>query len=230
MIPIRDSTPSATFPVVTVLIIIVNALVFFYELSLGEALNQVINTFGLVPSHWIQLVQTNPFNIAGIVVPFFSSMFMHGGWMHFIGNMWFLWIFGDNVEDSMGHGRYVIFYLLCGVGAGVIHLIANIQSTVPTIGASGAIAGIMGAYMMLYPRGRVLTLIPIFIFFQFIEIPAVVFLLIWILIQTFQGVLALGMTAGGGVAWWAHIGGFAIGAIFIFLFRKRRPTPPMYLG
>lgn len=230
MIPIRDSTRSATFPVVNIVIIIINALVFFYELSLGEALNRVINTFGLVPAHWIQVVQTNPFNIAGVVVPFFSSMFMHGGWMHFIGNMWFLWIFGDNVEDSMGHGRYIIFYLLCGVGAGVVHLITNIQSTVPTIGASGAIAGIMGAYMVLYPRGRVLTLIPIFIFFQFIEIPAVVFLLIWILIQTFQGVLTLGMAAGGGVAWWAHIGGFAIGAIFIFLFRKRRPIPPMYLG
>ena len=223
MIPLRDSTPSATFPIVTVVIIIINFLIFFYELSLGENINLLFQAFGLVPIKLVYLVHNEPWNIVGIVLPFFTSMFLHGGWMHVIGNMWFLWIFGDNVEDSMGRGRFVVFYLLCGVGAGIIHLIFNLQSAIPTVGASGAIAGIMGAYMVLYPRGRVLTLIPIFIFFQFLEIPAFVFLLIWILIQTFQGVLSLGMAAAGGVAWWAHIGGFILGALLILFFRKPRP-------
>ncbi|RMG32780.1 MAG: rhomboid family intramembrane serine protease [Methanobacteriota archaeon] len=228
MIPLRDSTRSSTFPYITIIIIVVNSVIFLYEVSLGEHLNAFLNTFGLIPARMIQLWEQSPMNLLAIGIPFFSSIFLHGGWMHLIGNMWFLWIFGDNVEDSMGHGRFVLFYLLTGVGANLIHAFVNISSTVPTIGASGAIAGVMGAYMMTYPRGRVLTLIPIIIFIHFAEIPAWVFLLIWIAIQTFQGIASLGIVTGGGVAWWAHIGGFILGAILIFLFRKHHRSPPSF--
>jgi membrane associated rhomboid family serine protease len=222
MIPLRDSTPSSTFPIVNISIIIINAAAFFYELSLGSQLDAFFQNYALIPSKFFYLVDNNPGNVVGMVVPFFSSIFLHGGWMHFIGNMWFLWIFGDNVEDSMGRGRYIVFYLLAGVGASIIHLLFNAESNLPTVGASGAISGIMGAYMVLYPKGRVLTLIPIFVFFKIIDIPAVFFLLIWIGIQVVQGVVSLGLPGHvGGVAWWAHIGGFIIGALLIFLFRKR---------
>ncbi len=217
MIPIRDSVKSQTFPLVNSAMIAINSLAFFYELSLGEQLNQFFQVYGLVPAHFVDdLVQ---FNLTGALIPIFTSIFMHGGWMHFIGNMWFLYIFGDNVEDSMGHGRYLFFYLLTGVGASLAHVFFNVSSEVPTIGASGAIAGVMGAYMVLHPRGRIVTLVPIFFIF-FVNVPAVVFLLIWIGLQTLQGVTALGANVTGGVAWWAHIGGFALGAILIFLFRK----------
>ncbi|RMH95531.1 MAG: rhomboid family intramembrane serine protease [Calditrichaeota bacterium] len=223
MIPLRDSTRSHTFPGVTISIIVVNALVFFYELSLGPKQEWLFKTFGLIPQRFLYLVEYEPLNVFGIVIPFFTSMFLHGGWMHFLGNMWFLWIFGDNVEDSMGHKRFIVFYLLCGLGAAIAHLYFNQQSTVPTIGASGAIAGVMGAYMVQYPRGRVLTLIPIFFFIQLVEIPAYIFLLIWMALQTIQGLVSLGMPPNvGGVAWWAHIGGFVLGAILIFLFRRPR--------
>lgn len=224
MIPLRDSTRSLTFPVVNIGIIILNALAFFYQLSLGPQVEGLYQSLALIPARFFHLTANHPGDLVGIGVPFFSSIFLHGGWMHFIGNMWFLWIFGDNVEDSMGHGRYILFYLLAGLGAGIVHLALNAQSELPTIGASGAISGVMGAYLVLHPRGRVLTLIPIFIFFKIIDIPAYFFLIIWILIQTVQGVVSLGLPADvGGVAWWAHVGGFVIGAALIFLFRKRRP-------
>lgn len=224
MIPLRDSTHSLTFPIVNVGLIILNALAFFYQLSLGRQVDGLYQALALIPAKIYYLAANQPGDVVGIGVPFFSSIFLHGGWMHFIGNMWFLWIFGDNVEDSMGHGRYILFYLLAGLGAGVVHLLLNAQSQLPTIGASGAISGVMGAYLVLYPRGRVLTLLPIFIFFKIIDIPAYFFLIIWILIQAVQGVISLGLPADvGGVAWWAHIGGFVIGAALIFLFRKRRP-------
>jgi membrane associated rhomboid family serine protease len=193
MIPLRDSIRSSTFPIVN------------------------------IPAKFFNLLEDNPANVAGMVMPFFTSIFLHGGWMHFIGNMWFLWIFGDNVEDSMGRGRYIIFYLLAGLGASIVHALFNADSNLPTVGASGAISGIMGAYMILYPRGKVLTLIPFFILFT-VNIRALVFILIWIGIQIVQGVVSLGLPGHvGGVAWWAHIGGFVIGALLIFFFRKRRP-------
>ena len=140
--------------------------------------------------------------------------------MHAIGNMWYLWIFGDNVEDRMGRGRFVLFYLLCGLGAGLSHAYLNADSRVPTIGASGAIAGVMGAYIVLYPHSRVLTLVPIFIFIQFFEIPAVFFLGFWVILQFLQGTASLMSDASGGVAWWAHLGGFVFGAILVFVFRR----------
>jgi len=223
MIPLNDSTRSSTFPIINISIILINALAFFYELSLGPQQQELFQNYALIPAKFFNLIAANPGNVFEIVVPVFTSIFLHAGWMHIIGNMWFLWIFGDNVEDSMGHGRYLLFYLLVGVGASMVHALLNADSTLPTVGASGAISGVMGAYMVLYPRGRVLTLIPIF-FLLTVNIPAFVFILIWIGLQVVQGLVSLGVSANvGGVAWWAHIGGFFVGMFLIFLFRKRRP-------
>lgn len=152
----------------------------------------------------------------------FTSMFLHGGWVHFISNMLFLWIFGDNVEDRMGHLRYLIFYLSCGVIAGVAHIYTNSESLLPTIGASGAIAGVLGAYFRLFPYSRIVTLIPYFLFWQIIEIPAVLFLGFWFLIQFLSGTLSLGLPISSGVAWWAHIGGFASGFLLVGIFIRNR--------
>ncbi len=211
MIPLRDVIPSRTKPFVTVAIIVINALVFFYEVSLPQAeLRAFTRQYGLVPAafSWLSVL---------------TSLFLHGGWLHCIGNMWSLWIFGDNVEDRMGHGRFLFFYLLCGVIAALGHAAIDPRSTVPTIGASGAIAGVMGAYLVLYPRSRILTLIPIVIVFQVVEIPAVVFLGFWFVIQLFAGVGSLatsGGTPAGGVAFWAHVGGFLAGVLGVFVFRR----------
>ncbi len=159
-----------------------------------------------------------------VILPFFTSMFLHGGWLHLIGNMWYLWIFGDNVEDTFGHFGFLIFYMVAGIGAGTLHTILNSFSAIPTVGASGAIAGVLGAYMLLYPFARVLTLIPILFFVQIIEIPALLVLGFWFLMQFLSGAGSLAVTdpTGGGVAWWAHIGGFVLGICLIPVFRKRR--------
>ncbi len=210
MIPLRDVIPSRTTPYVTVGIIALNVLAFWYQLSFSRGDLQVfVRTYGVVPAEfaWPTLV---------------TSMFLHGGWFHIIGNMWFLWIFGDNVEDRLGHGRYLFFYLLCGVLAGIAQTLVNPDSYVPTIGASGAVAGMMGAYFVLYPRSRVLTLIPLFIFIEIIEIPAVFFLGFWFLMQLFSGAGSIAHTTGsqGGIAFWAHVAGFAAGAGGVFIFRR----------
>jgi hypothetical protein len=151
-------------------------------------------------------------------------MFLHGGWFHFLGNMLYLWVFGDNVEDRLGHFRFLIFYLVCGLSAAALHIFTNPYSKMPTVGASGAIAGVLGAYLVLFPRARVLTLVPILFFFQLMELPAVIFLGIWFIFQFFSG--ALSLTAGGGsdvggTAWWAHIGGFIAGVIMVLRFRRK---------
>jgi membrane associated rhomboid family serine protease len=211
VIPLRDVIPSRTTPVVTVGIIAVNALVFLFELTLGDRVNEFTLYFGLVPAafSWVTV---------------FTSMFLHGGILHVAGNMLYLWIFGDNVEDRMGHGRFFAFYLLCGVAAALTQTIVNPDSTVPMVGASGAIAGIMGAYFVLYPRSRIVTLIPIIFFFQIVEIPAVFFLGIWFLMQLVSGVgSVVTVTAGepaGGIAFWAHVAGFAAGVSGVVLFRR----------
>jgi len=153
-------------------------------------------------------------------------MFLHGGWMHFISNMWSLWLFGDNVEDCMGHLRFLIFYLLCGLAAGFIHFMFNPTAQVPTIGASGAIAGVMGAYFVMFPTARVITLVPIFFLPYFIEIPAVFYLGIWFMMQLFSGMFSLVLPTGaGGIAWWAHVGGFLFGILVLPFFRRRRGRP-----
>lgn len=216
MIPIRDTIRSETYPIVNSLIIAINVLVFFTELSQGQRLNEFIYVYGLVPARYSVPQISAYFTTGQQVVPFLTFMFLHGGFLHLLGNMWFLYIFGDNVEDRLGHFRYLVFYLLCGLASGTSHLALNWHSEIPTIGASGAIAGVMGAYFILYPRAKVLTLVPIFIFLHFVEIPAFLFLGIWLLIQLLS---ATGASAqAGGIAWWAHIGGFVFGVIFLKLF------------
>jgi membrane associated rhomboid family serine protease len=216
MFPLKDTIRSRTFPVVNTTIIAINILVFIYEFGLGRHLDTFINHFGLTPVRFFWGLK---YNLADAIVPIFTSMFLHGGWLHVLGNMWFLYIFGDNVEDRVGHVGYIFFYLLCGVGAALSQTLLFPTSTVPMVGASGAIAGVLGAYFLLFPHSRVLTLVPIFFFLQLMEIPAVVFLIFWFVLQFFQG--SITPSAGGGVAWWAHIGGFLIGMALIFLFKKR---------
>ena len=210
MIPLRDVIPSRTTPYITVTIIVLNALAWFLELSLPrDVLPLFLQVYGVVPArlHAVTLL---------------TSMFLHGSWMHVIGNMWYLWIFGDNVEDRVGHGRFIVFYLLCGIAAALGQVVIDPGSTLPTIGASGAIAGVMGAYFVLYPRSRVLTLIPLVIFWEVIEVPAPLLLGFWFLMQLFSaGAIAVtASTGGGGVAFMAHVAGFLCGAGAIFVFRQ----------
>ena len=225
MIPLKDTVPRKNPPIAVWTIILINALVFIFELTLSEyQLVQLFYHFGLVPARythpqWAMLV--------GLPVdtyfPYLTSMFLHGGWLHIIANMWALWIFGDNVEDRMGPVRFTIFYLLCGFAAGVVHTLTNATSTIPTVGASGAIAGVMGAYLVLYPRARIVVLLPIFFIPWFFELPAVLYIGFWALTQFFSGALALaGPSDVGGVAWWAHAGGFTAG-IFLQFFFVRPP-------
>jgi membrane associated rhomboid family serine protease len=210
MIPLRDVIPSRTVPLVTIGLIVVNALAFLFEMSLPDDVRQAfVNHYGLVPVR---------FTLRSVI----TSMFLHASWSHVIGNMWFLWIFGDNVEDRFGHFRYLVFYLLCGTVGAVVQTVSMPWSFVPTVGASGAIAGVMGAYLLLYPRSRVLTMIFPFIFW-IIEVPAVFFLGYWFLIQLFSGVGAVAVSTGtstGGIAFWAHIAGFVTGVVMVFAFRR----------
>jgi membrane associated rhomboid family serine protease len=216
MIPIRDTIRSQTYPIVNLSLIAANVLVFFVELSQGQALDKFIFIYGLVPARYSVPQLGDYFTVGQQAVPFVTFMFLPGGFLHLLGNMWSLYIFGDNVEDRLGHFRYLAFYLLCGLASGVSHLALNWHSQIPTIGASGAIAGVMGAYFVLYPKAKILTLVPIFIFIQFVELPAFIFLGIWFL---FQFLSAAGTSAQvGGIAWWAHIGGFVFGIIFLKLF------------
>jgi membrane associated rhomboid family serine protease len=230
MIPIRDDIPSRSYPVVTVVLIVLNVLAFFYELLLGPAeLQRFFYAYAVVPARYFTSGSVEWWGTAwesemtGLVLPIFTAMFLHGGWLHLGGNMLYLWIFGDNVEDRMGHFRFLIFYLLCGVLATMAHVVTNADSHVPSLGASGAISGVLGAYFMLYPGARVVTLVPIWIFLHFIEIPAFFFLGFWFVQQFFYGTLSLGVESAqtGGVAWWAHIGGFVSGAILVHVFKRR---------
>lgn len=212
MIPLRDVIPSRTTPFVTVCIISLNAVAFLFELTLpADRLDSFLRAYGLVPAvlDWTTVL---------------TSMFLHGGWLHFIGNMLYLWIFGDNVEDRMGHARFVVFYLLCGATAALAQVLMRPDSMVPTIGASGAIAGVMGAYLVLFPHSRVLTLIPLFVIWELIEVPAVLFLGLWFVVQLFSGVGSLAVSTGdtGGVAFWAHVAGFVAGLGGVFVFRRRQ--------
>ncbi len=209
MIPLRDTIPSATVPVVNYAIIATNVVVFFYELSLGRHLDAFVMAHGLVP---------RDFAFSNLV----TSMFLHGSWLHLLGNMLFLYIFGDNVEDRLGHARYVVFYFLCGIAAGAAQAITSPGSGIPMVGASGAIAGVLGAYLLFFPSSRVVTLVPIFLFLQVMEIPAVFFLLLWFVWQFVSGVATL-HSHTGGVAFWAHVGGFVSGMALGPVLRTRRP-------
>jgi membrane associated rhomboid family serine protease len=226
MFPLRDTIPSKRFPLINFILIGLNIWVFFIELSQGSAVQHFIQTFGFVPA---RLTHPAAFgsSFSFAILTIFTAMFLHGGWIHIIGNMWFLWIFGDNVEDAMGHGRYFIFYLLSGVAATFAQYAINPLSTVPNVGASGAIAGVMAAYVLLYPRAKVITLLIVIIFIDIVEIPAVVFILFWFALQLFSGLAALPSAhmATGGVAYFAHIGGFAAGLILVWFFKEKRRSP-----
>jgi membrane associated rhomboid family serine protease len=216
MFPLYDTIRSRKFPIINWTLIILNGLVFYYEWQLSDAgLNRFIHSWGLVPSRWI----ANP---AEAWLTIFSSMFLHGGWFHLLSNMWVLAIFGDNIEERLGSGRYLIFYLLSGVAAALLEVYIQPASSTPTIGASGAIAGVLGAYLVQFPRAKVASLVPIIFIFTIIEIPAVIFLGFWFVLQLFSGWLALHGTNAGGVAWWAHIGGFIFGIVAIPFFVRRR--------
>ena len=225
MIPLRDKNPSEKFPLVTVLLITANVLVFLYQLSLRKNLPPFFNRYALIPANVFSFGGTPGISMKHIFLSFFTSMFLHGGWLHVIGNMWYLWIFGDNIEDRLGHVRYLIFYLLCGIGAAVTHVTLNPHSTAPCVGASGAIAGVLGAYLICFPFARVVTLVPIFFYLTVIELPAIILLVFWFVLQFFSGTLSsaeITQTGSGGVAWWAHVGGFIMGITLINLFPKRK--------
>jgi membrane associated rhomboid family serine protease len=213
MFPLRDNQPSYSTPVVTIALIVVNLLVFFYEISLGPLENAFIDQYGLTPDN---------FHVSAI----FTSMFLHSGWFHVLGNMWFLWIFGDNIEDLLGHGKYLVFYLACGVAAAITQVFFSVDSTLPMVGASGAIAGVMGAYLVKYPRARILNLVFILIFFTTIDVPAWLILIYWFAIQFFSGVGSLGTYSNsqGGTAFFAHVGGFVVGIALVHLMAPRKPT------
>jgi membrane associated rhomboid family serine protease len=218
MIPLRDTIRSRNYPVINWLIIAANVLVYLIETAQGERLGSFIITYGLVPARYSIPQLGDYFSFGQQAFSLFSFMFLHGGFWHLLGNMWFLYIFGDNVEDRLGPFRYLVFYVLCGIASGLSHLFLNWQSLTPTIGASGAIAGVMGAYFVLYPGARILTLIPIFFLPYFIEIPAFVFLGIWFLFQFLSAAWASAQTTG--IAWWAHVGGFVFGMIFLWVFLR----------
>jgi membrane associated rhomboid family serine protease len=216
MIPIKDEIPTRRIPIVNYVLIAINILVFVYQLLLGpNELNQFVQAFALIP------VQVTTGVGVGDVADIFTSMFMHAGWAHIGGNMLYLWIFGDNVEDAMGRGTYIVFYLTGGILASLAHIATNVSSPIPTVGASGAIAAVLGAYMVLYPQSRVMTLLILGYFIRMTAVPAVILLGFWLILQFFQGVLSFGATVG--VAFWAHIGGFVAGyAIAWLFFRNRR--------
>ncbi len=223
MIPLRVDIMRTRVALMNALLIVANTLAFLYELSLpAKAGNRFIAVFGLTPSHEQLLFAPHGISLGQAIVPIFTSMFLHGGWMHLLGNMLFLWVFGGAVEDAMGHLTYLIFYLLCGAGAAATHLFVNWGSKIPTVGASGAISGVMGAFIVLYPTSRVTTLFPIIIFFFTVRIPAVLMLGYWFFLQLFSGVASFGMSDQGGVAWWAHVGGFVLGAILAIRARPNR--------
>jgi len=213
MIPLRDENPSSTVPFVTRLLIAINVVVFAYELVLGPALQPFMLQWGLVPERLTLALRAGEESVLGPALTLLSSMFLHGGWMHLIGNMWYLWIFGDNVEDRFGHAGYLAFYLGAGVVAGLVQFATNPVSSLPTVGASGAIAGVLGAYAVAFPRARVMTLVPLFVFIQIVPLPALLVLGLWFVLQFFSGALALASAMSGGIAFWAHIGGFAFGAL-----------------
>jgi membrane associated rhomboid family serine protease len=223
MIPLRDDNPSSIAPAATIGFIIACVLVFLWQLSLGPVGGErVIYALGVVPAVLLGQGELPPgLAIVPPTATIFTSMFMHGGWMHLIGNMLYLWIFGDNVEDSMGHGRFIVFYLLCGVAAVLAQALPDPNSTIPMVGASGAISGVLGAYLLLYPHARVLVVIPLGFYLHTMRIPAGLVLVLWFGLQLFSNLMTT--EAGqGGVAFRAHIGGFIAGMLLIPLFKQRR--------
>jgi len=224
VIPLKDMTPRRSFPVMTLLLIAANTAVFIHQISLpARAADAFIMTYGLVPAKISMALAGRHYTLAQALVPLFTCMFLHGGWLHIIGNMWFLWIFGANVEDRLGALPYLLFYLVCGIASGIAQALFSWGSHIPSLGASGAISGVLGAYIIFHPGSRILTLIPLFIIFFTARIPAVIFIGLWFLVQFLSGIGSLGAANKGGVAWWAHVGGFLMGML-LALAMKRRPA------
>jgi len=230
MFPLKDNIPTKNFPTVNIGLIVINVVFFIYQVSYGHRVDQLIMAFGFIPARFLEQ-QAENFLDPTRFLPVFSSMFLHGNLLHLISNMWMLWIFGDNVEDCMGHGRYLLFFLLCGIASVAVQAVFSPGSVVPMIGASGAISGVLGAYFLTYPQARVLTLVPIIIFIYLIELPAYFFLGFWFVMQFIQGsVHSLNSaTAGtGGIAWWAHVGGFVAGVLLLRVFRHKDWQRPVF--
>lgn len=216
MIPFRDDIPAQRYPVVTVLLILVNIVVFFYQLTLpAGAEAALIYRYGTVPGELTGALLRFDLPERSAWLGLLTSMFLHGGWFHLAGNLWYLWIFGDNVEDRMGHFRFFLFYILCGLAASALHIVSDPVGSIPAIGASGAISGVLGAYLVFFPFARILTLVPLFLIWPVIPLPALVVLGFWFVVQILNGVAAFSISSGGagGVAWWAHIGGFVAGML-----------------
>lgn len=222
MIPLKDDIPSSGFPYVTIAIIAINFFVFLFQLSLGKNVQGFVAAFGAIPYEISHQIDIPPFVFFPVSLTIITSMFLHGGPLHIIGNMLYLWIFGDNVEDAMGSFRFFIFYCLCGILATMSHIATDPNALIPMIGASGAISGVLGAYLLLYPRAKVLTLITFFYFIRIVKLPAVILLSLWIAFQFLSGTLSLtAKGAHGGVAWFAHIGGFFAGLLLVSFFKKK---------
>lgn len=214
MIPLKDTTPRNSFPFITVLLIIVNFVVFFHQISLPpHADDAFIRLYGLVPSRIQLALAGRHFTLAQAFVPLLTCMFLHGGWLHIIGNMWFLWIFGGNVEDRMGSAAYLAFYMICGIGSGISQVAFSWGSAIPSIGASGAICGVLGAYLVYFPTSRILSLVPLLVIWFMARIPAWIFIGLWFIVEFLSGLGSLATAASGGIAWWAHVGGFLLGAV-----------------
>jgi membrane associated rhomboid family serine protease len=223
MIPLKNLNPRRSFPIVTLLLIVANVLVFLHQVTLSPQANDVfIRTYGLVPAKIQLALGGHHYTLQQALTPLFTCMFLHGGFLHILGNMWFLWVFGGNVEDRLGPFVYTLFYLVCGIGSSATEMVFSWGTRVPSIGASGAISGILGAYVVFFPASRILTLVPLFIIWFTVRIPAIVFIGLWFIIQFLSGIGSLGMANNGGVAWWAHVGGFLIG---LFLARGARQRP-----
>ena len=231
MIPLRDSVPRRTYPFFNNLLILLNVAAFFLQLSQGPGLESFVERWAFIPDRLLHPAAWG-MPISASLATVVTAMFLHGGFLHLAGNLLYLWIFGDNVEDALGHFRYLVFYLASGVAAAVLQTALNPASSVPNVGASGAIAGVLGGYFVLYPRARVVTIVPLFFLFPLVEVPAALYLLFWFLLQFWMGSADLARAArrpdAGGVAWWAHVGGFVAGALLVLLTKPRRRPPARF--
>lgn len=226
MIPLKNLNPRRAFPVMTLFLIAANVAVFIHQITLPpKAFDAFINTYGVIPSHIQMALAGRRYTLMDALYPLFTCMFVHGGFLHIIGNMWFLWIFGDNVEDEFGAVPYLFFYLFCGIVSGITQVAFSWGSHIPSVGASGAISGVLAAYVILFPRAKVLTLVPLLFFWFTARISAWVFIGIWFLLQFLSGLGSLGAINTGGVAWWAHVGGFAMGALITLGVKVSRGSP-----
>jgi membrane associated rhomboid family serine protease len=223
MIPLKDMTPGRSFPIITLLLILANIIVFIHQVSISPAANEAfIKTYGLVPSKISAALAGKHYTLREALEPLFTCMFLHGGFLHILGNMWFLWIFGANVEDRLSPLPYLLLYVVTGIGSGITQTLFSWGSHVPSIGASGAISGVLGAYIVFFPGSRILTLIPLLIIFFTAHIPAWIFIGLWFVMQFLSGLGSLGAVSSGGVAWWAHVGGFLLGVLLAWAARPFR--------